>query len=508
MHLVLIVFGLISTAVHAQYSDWGLGLDPATACPGMGPAGNAMSPRDQPEMLANQIEDLGVKIEENEEKIEAINEKLAKAKAAMGQVLSKSSIEAVVYHREGKKSRSDYAGCPVKPPPGAPATTTAAAGPGNDLYGTGGGGGDSLRPVPRNFCAENDQGQTVNTWDRIFANDDGTVEPTICERYVKGVSVGPNAPYDGQKSSDCVKGLNTFYSIYKKKEELQAKNNKLKVTAEKYGAKLEKINDQISEATYCYSCAARSMAMGGRGMSPLGAAGQNRSILDMMGVQQALSQPAGMAGPQSFMAQPYAARVPGYYGMGPNNRYGSVPGASLGGFGCPGGGQFAHGQPNFNPGYFPMDPGANFAMNPYRQGPPGMSMPGAGPWGPNGGYGIHPPPMMTPGGYRPGMVPPMNQFFSGAYPGFGNGGYANVPGLADPSVLPPIAGNGGSYFDPRFGSLGGSDLGPWDAAYSQQGHGAQYYQNGAGGYGGNYISPVYNQGGLPSSYQAPFNRSW
>ena len=494
MRFVLPILLLISVTAQAQF---GVGLAPGSSCNGQnfGPASQATNGNDELLNLSGQLAARNNKIDQLRAKEDRVNEHLVQAKRDIAQVITPAGFAAIREHRErGNHYESYRTECGGG---GSSASRGEETDP--ELFSGGGGGrvrevAETQYPPPDCYCVTNPaNGRLENIWEK-FVEDDGTVSDRLCDFKISRVT----RPASRDQRERCHEGLHEYYDRMEEKEKLADQIAKLDHEARAIERRLGRVRDEITDGTYCPWCNSQrrgysnqgtgnSMSQGfgilaQLGLSLLGGGQQNRRPT----YPQPVVAPAVLPyGGQGYLQRPYAAPVPGYYGVqqGPHpglGQYGAIPGGiGPGAFGCQGGNPAAFGNPYGSPGVQPIFGGQSPFNNPYAN--PAMASPfnqGGGP-----GWGV---PQYANG--QPGYQDP-----------FGNGGGTDVWGN-------PINQNlYGNRFSPNpFGQnpFGGPNpYAPNVLPYAQNPFGQPY---GAGGspYGGSpYSSSPF--GGAPYA-GAPF----
>ncbi|NJL23923.1 MAG: hypothetical protein HC902_01195 [Calothrix sp. SM1_5_4] len=295
-------------------------------------------------------------------------------------------------------------------------------------------------PTPAEFCPT-DRSGSHNLWLKRFALDGGRVDPSVCN-YTNRFT----ARADAARAAACREGLNDYYELMDQKLDIDRKIADLDAEIRSNQKRLEQIQDQIAEGTYCPYCNQmnRGQATGSLTSSIIPmvgmlamvgfAMGQKRNQPPMMRPgMPAIYRPGGppqmppFPGPGAYPGNPYPARMPGYMGIGPNNTYGSVPGGiGPGAFGCQGTSPLAMGN-QFAPQPTPfMNGAANPFMNPYTSP---MMNPGMQSSMLNPGFGPGFMPMLGNGvnGYNP-FDPFTSPYMAGAAPNSARSGHSSLNG--------------------------------------------------------------------------------
>lgn len=538
--LILMVF---TGAAHAQ---WGIGLVPSAQCPyGYGPGAGAVSGRDEIANLTGKYNAARNELDAIQEELDAYDEKLSQARSDMGRVLPGSAIRGIEEHNQFKRGYYDYYNCPANP------TTASASGTGVAVTlprrgaGANPGGSDGSSSAvypPEDFCYRGDGGKPYNAW-ADFVQDGGGFSEDVCNYNIPSFRGVP----DSERARDCKQGLRDYYRYISRKRKLETRRAQLDAQCRALERRLNRIDEEIAEGTYCPYCAAqrRGYSTGSLtesiipmvGMLAMAAFGgnQNRGPRPMM-VPRPAPPFMPFPGPGAYPGNPYPAVTPGYMGVN-NGVYGALPGGiGPGGFGC-GGTSPMFGNP-YSPGPQPFlnstnnpfgNPYSSPLMNPAMQNP--LFMPGFGPgFGPvlgNGVNGYNPyDPFGNPYGnafgnpymagnnpYAPSVLPYLNQnpFFSNPYqlgnanlygnPYMGQNPYGNPFGNPfgnpqlfgnnpyAPGVLPYMGGPG--YGMPGYGTPG----------YGYPGYGMPGY-GGGNPYGNPYMygnPALANYGGMNNS---------
>lgn len=480
-----------------------------------GPAGGAMNGMDEVRNLEGRRNRTEQRVRQMKNRLSRLDGQIRRAKSDMRKVLSERTIQVVTEHRLYNRHADSYqqscsravrraGGRSGYPPRGS----RQASGRRNH----------NLPPSPAEFCVEAD-GQIVNYWVENFALDNGQVDPSICDRRI-GDGGWPEA--SSADSSACRRGLKEYDELVAQKANLENDIGELEAKVRSYERKLDRIQDEISEGTYCMTgnCPRRGYATGSNTQNVLSIAAMLAAVGARMfnnSQRQPMMRPAVMPvvapgfGPMppmmrpapvmpyngGFPAQPYAARIPGYMGIGPGNVYGAVPGAvGPGAFGCQGtnplmaGGAMA-------PGMLPFMNGSN--LNPFMGGNNIFSNPYAAPFlNPAMQNGLFNP------GYGPGFMPMLGNGVPGYSP-YDPFNQFNNPMLnaASPYMLPYLGGNpfanNPSMQHPYFNS--GYQFNPWfNNSGLMNAPGMLPYMGGASG---PYGAMPYGNGNLGFSYSNP-----
>jgi hypothetical protein len=545
---------ILAYTFSAEAFQFGTGMAPGMQCPyPYGPSNNAYRGDDEIRNLVGGLANAERKLEREEKKLSEINTKISNAKSKIRRVIrSASAIADIERHYKYKANPEDYSqACGRRE---RSERTASAGGPGANVVNrpahaapADGGDEDPGRyAVPSDYC----QGGK-NDWQYVVAAD-GMVLDAICDYEIP---LSRHRP-DEAKSADCREGLEEYYKQQAKKEKLEAEVRALKRKVEAYNEDKERISDQIAEGTYCPYCNSQR-----RGQSTMGTgnfAMMGVAILGALFNRQPRPQPVlvrvprrgppgvlpygGMPGappvmpfpgPSAYPGRPYAAPMPGYYGMqpgfgGPGQAfYGGGPGGiGPGAFGCQGTSPYSFG----NPLAAQFDPFNNSRSNPFAN--PYANDPFS-PYN-NNLFGQHP--LLNPG-FGPGIAPylgngvspytqydpfsPYNQFAQGApgvlpYPGaggpFGQGNNPYAPygnPWGGPGVLPYPGSQYGNWWN---GGANSPYALPYPGAYGAGAYGAGAYGAGAYGLGGAPGVLPYASAGAPymtnmpgvGSYSAPW----
>lgn len=322
-YLGLLLF-VASSSVHA---DWGRGLWGGSNCnQRYEPAPQAYSANDELSNMRGQVAQDNREIRNLEAQLNRIPERIEAARRRMTRVVSPEGFAAIEEHYSQRREHDAYRkGC-------APTANADA----------------NKVPVPNGFCYENPQADReeeryVDLWDRVADMDrPGRVIDSICQRHIPVQGVLPSEA----DQRECTQGLNDYYSAQDEKARLTQQIAELRRRVEGYDARIGRISRDVTESGYCASCFSER-----RGYSTNSTGDQMMDmVVPLMVVGAAMlssSQrqrsppalvPAYGGDPQvpyrAYPARPYAARVPGYYGVH-NGVYGAAPGSiGRGAFGC------------------------------------------------------------------------------------------------------------------------------------------------------------------------------
>ncbi|MGZ3721307.1 MAG: hypothetical protein ACXVA9_00170 [Bdellovibrionales bacterium] len=514
------VFILLAFSAAAQ-AQFGIGLSPGSSCPGQfGPAGQAVNGNDERLNLKGQLLARDRRIEQLKDKEDRLSDRIQRAKSDMAQVITAQGFSAIREHRERNNSYGSYrlacgggGGGKSNPSASAGSQTTDV-----ELFSTGGSGrpvdaGQTQYPPPDAYCVINPATKLrENIWEK-FVEDDGTVSDRLCDFRIAGVT---KAAGRGQRE-DCRQGMHDYYELMDEKEQIREEIARLDREARGYERRLERIQDEITEGTYCPWCNAqrRGYANQGAGNSMMQGAGVLAMLgMSLMGNQQQRPpmMPPPMYGrptppmygppmtPYGYPARPYVAQMPHYPFVYPGPRpgmgnYGGMPGAmGPGAFGCQGGNPMGFGSPFSSPGVQPIYGGQSPFNNPYANpAMAGMFNQGGGPgWGfPQYGNGM---PGFQPGGGVDAFGNPYNQNQFGS-PFAQQSPFNSYP--QNPFGQNPFGGPNpyGPYGANQFGQQN-----PWGGGYNP--YGTPY----GPGYGNPmYANGMYPPGGIPNyGHQSPW----
>jgi hypothetical protein len=488
MRSILLTFLFFTAVAHAQY---GIGLSPGSSCSGpFRPAVGAISANDEVINVQGQIRarENGIAVLKDQER--GLDNDLTDAKSEMAEVLTSQGMAALREHYDRRNSYNSYRkACGGTGPVGPEATDPS-------LFGT----PMQNRPVdshvtqlppPDAFCIVNPAtGLRENIWER-FVDDDGQVSDRICEYRIAGIA----RPTDDRRVKHCRQGLHEYYRLMDRRSKLHDDIAELDDEARDYERRLRRIRDDVTDGTYCPWCAAQRSGYALQGMGP--ALMQQQAIMQAMAQSMTLQNRPMFGPPQilpyggaAYPARPYAAPLPGYYGMtGPGPglmNYGAIPGGiGPGAFGCAGSGNpLNFGGPFSSPGVSPIFGGPSPFNNPFANP---MMAPmfnqGAGP-----GWGF---PQYANGMPGFNMYGQPNPLFAAQYPY----GLPNQFGLMGSPYFPYVTPNAGVM--PFGAPYGGYGLGfgngfygagsPYGNLYGP-GYGSIYGGWGAGA--GNYFGQV------------------
>lgn len=389
MRLAILTILFSATSAWAQ---WGIGLAGASQCPySYRPGAGAINGNDEISNLKGKLTASNHKVDQLRDQLKQLNRRLNNAKSDMRQVLSEGEIRVIEEHHTYNRSVSEYRATEC-----SGASAPSSGGVLDELAGNTSSSNAGGLPTPGEFCPPYG-GKRLNLWTR-FALDGGQVSASVCD-----YTAGFTARADATRAGNCKEGLRTFYEYSDRKTRLETQISQATEEARDFKRKLERINDEIAEGTYCPYCAAQR-----RGYSTSSSSSSlTNSIIPMVGILAMAALGGGQnrqpAPPQmmpfqgAYPANPYPAVTPGYMGV-TNGMYGALPGGiGAGAFGCQGTSPYALSNPYaapVNPFLNGMqqnpfsNPYANPFMNPTQQN--SMFLPGFGPgFGPVLGNGIN-----------------------------------------------------------------------------------------------------------------------
>lgn len=313
----IVVFPLLFISLNAQ-ADWGRGLWGASNCnQRYEPAPQAYSANDELSNMRGQVNQDSRQIRELEDQLNRIPTRVEDARRRMSKVVSPEGLAAIEEHYSQRRDYDAYReGCASTSSPDA-----------------------NKVPIPNGFCYE-DQ----NLWNRVAdMQTAGRVIEGICQAHIPPQSVRP-AEADQR---ECIQGLKDYYSAQDERARLTQQISDLRRQVDGYNARIGRISTEVAEGRYCATCYSER-----RGYSTNSTGDQMMNMVaPLMVVGAALlasSQRQRAQAPafapaygndprvpyRAYPARPYAARVPGYYGVH-NGVYGAAPGSiGQGAFGC------------------------------------------------------------------------------------------------------------------------------------------------------------------------------
>lgn len=405
MRLVLTIIPIVfaTAAAHAQF---GIGLQPATQClGGFQPAQNAIAGRDQASNIQGRYEAARQNLERINTEIENLDERIGRARNDMGRVLSGTAVGKIEEHRRFNRGYYDYYDCPRNP--GAVASASGSVAVALPHRGAGANPGGSISTSstptypPEEFCYRGSGQKPFNAWAEVV-DDRGRVGENVCDQTIPFSSARPSS----DRVRDCREGLRDLYQYLDRKSKLETMRAKLDAEARDLERRASRLEEQISEGTYCAYCESgrRGYSTGGLANSLFSMNGLLVNVgINLAGQQPQFGRPPaalGFPGPSAFPGNPYPAATPGYPFVN-NGVYGGLPGGiGQGGFSGCGGPQGGFG-PQFGGAFAPvsaaaltggqspfMNPFADPLLNPSLTSP--LFASGFGPgFGPQIGAGLN-----------------------------------------------------------------------------------------------------------------------